>query len=435
MADVQPFRGLRYNLERIGDLSLVISPPYDVISPDEQLLYYRKSPYNIIRLELGEERANDIPENNRYTRAARTLESWLQEAVLIRERHPAFYVVEHRFPYQDTIRSRFGLIACVRLEGLNGGRIRPHEMTMMRPIGDRLRLLEACRANLSPIMALFRSEGEGIGMLLPEARVTKPHLSAVDGHGVIHNMWVVTDEKATAGISQFFANKTLYIADGHHRYEAALIYQRAQYSVCSSYTGNEAFNFVMMALAESGDPNMIMMPTHRLVRGIKAETLAGFKERLDIYFHVEELLPPSRTLSDTLRGWLDTLKDRGQSGIAFGLYGLHGKRLLILTVRQNGSGQPQLALDLDVDILHRLILREMLGVDDKREDCLEYTRDALNAVSRVNRGEFQLAFLLNPAPISSVLAVADAGIRLPQRSTYFYPKTPAGLVINPLWDD
>ena len=433
MADVQPFYGLRYNLERIGDLSTVICPPHDVISATEQLLYHRSSPYNVIRLEYGEERPGDSPQNNKYTRAALTLADWLDQGILSREEHQAFYLVEHRFPYQDEVKSCFSLIARVRLEELSGsGRIRPHEMTMRRPGEDRLRLLKSCHANFSPIMGLFRHRGEGIQSLFPDT-INKPALSAVDRYGVAYAMWVVTDEKDIARVCDFFANKTLYIADGHHRYETALAYKQEQYAAHPSYTGEEPFNFVMMTLTDSEDPNLIMQPTHRLVRGLNTKRLAQLKEERSVYFD-EELLSPLPNPSETLKGWTETLKQ--QRGTTFGIYGLEGPRLCLLRARQGMMPpvQPSVLQDLDVHILHRVILHQMLGIDsqESEEDCLEYTRDGLEALSRVDAGEYQLAILLNPTPISSVLAVADQGVRMPQKSTYFHPKTPAGLVINPL---
>ena len=437
MANVQPFHGLRYNLEQLGDLSAVICPPYDVISAEEQLLYYDKSPYNVVRLEFGEERAEDSPEDNKYTRAAITMATWLRGDILTREERPALYLVEHRFPYQDTVKSRFSLIARVRLENLSNGQIRPHEMTMRGPSTDRLRLLQSCRANFSPIMGLFRHRGEGIQSLLPNA-INRPALKAMDNQRVSYSMWLVMDEKDIARVCDFFADKIIYIADGHHRYETALAYQQEQRSAHPSYTGEEAFNFVMMTLTDAEDPNLIMQPTHRLVRGLTTKRLAQLKEERSVYFD-EELLSPLTTPSESLKGWLETLKERGRRGTTFGVYGLEGQCLCLLTLRQEmmSTDQANALKDLGVFLLHRMVLRQMLGIDspEMEEDCLEYTRDGLETLSRVDSGEYQLAFLLNPTPISSVLAVADAGTRMPQKSTYFYPKTPAGLVINPLWDD
>ncbi len=434
MADVQSFRGLRYNLKKIGDLSAVITPPYDVISAEEQLLYHRKSPYNVIRLEFGEEQAEDLPQKDKYTRAALNLENWLKDGVLIREERPAFYLVEHRFLYQGEERSRFSLIARVRLEDFSSGQIRPHEMTLKGPSSDRIRLLQSCRANLSPIMGLYRHHGQGILSLLPDT-MNRPALTAVDNYGLTYSMWVISEERAIARVCQFFTDNVLYIADGHNRYQAALAYQQEQRSARPSE--REAFNFVMMALSDAEDPNLIMLPTHRLVRGLNAKTLEGLEADSARYFQ-KELLAPLTNRDETLRSWLEILKRQGQNQTTFGLYGLDRKQLRLLRLKREKwpADQPSALRDSDVYILHHLILRQILGINgpEMGETYLKYTRDELEAVNGVDSGEYQLAFLLNPAPVSSVLAVADEGARMPQKSTYFYPKTPAGLVINPLWD-
>jgi len=444
VADVQPFHGLRYSLEQIGDLSSVICPPYDVISAEGQRLYHDRSPYNVIRLEFGQEWATDSAENNKYTRAAVTLEGWLRDYILIREQHPAFYLVEHSFWYQNTVRSRFSLIARVRLEDLSTGQIRPHEMTMRGPAIDRLHLLQSCRANFSPIMGIFRHEGEEIRSLFREVATDSPSFSATDDHGVTYNVWVVTDAEKIAQLSDFFADKIIYIADGHHRYETALVYQKHVRSIRSPYTGREAFNFVMMTLTDSEDPDLIMFPTHRLVRGLKRARIAKLERELSAYFHIAELLPPLATTAETVESWLSVLGERGEKRKTFGLYGLHGRHLCLVEARGERALEqampvdwPSPVKDLDVSILHWLVLRLILGIDSakKEENCLQYTRDGLEALSGVDSGAWQLAFFLNPAPVSSVLAVADARVRMPQKSTYFYPKTATGLVINLLWDE
>ena len=444
MADVQPFCGLRYNPDKIDDFSTVISPPYDVISPEEQRFYHEKSQHNVIGLEFGLGRPTDSAQNNKYIRAATTMESWLRDSILIREQHPAFYLVRHHFLFQNRPRSRFSLLARVRLEDLATGHIRPHEMTMRGPAIDRYRLLQLCRANFSPIMGLFRHEGRGIRVLFDDAPLDKPAFSAVGDNGVAYDVWAVCDQETIARVIQFFADKTVYIADGHHRYETALAYHKEQCSLHSSYTGQEGFNFVMMTLTDAQDPDLVMFPTHRLVRGLRRERMAKLEERLSTYFYVQELLPSLSSPAETLQSWLDVLGSRGQKETTFGLYGLHGRRLCLLGAREEGALRDTMLLDwptplkdLDVSLLHWVILPRMLGIDsaEKEESCLAYTRDGLEALSGVDSGLYQLAFLLNPAPISSVLAVADAGLRMPPKSTYFHPKTPTGLVINPLWDE
>ena len=441
MADIRPFHGLRYNLEIVGDLSTVITPPYDVITPEQQYSYHQRSPYNIIRLEFGEELPNDVS-GNKYSRAANTLNEWLRKSILVREKHPAFYLTEHRFPYKDGLQSYWGLIAAVRLEDLRAGRIRLTEITMKEPALDRLSLLKACRANFCPIMGIFN---QGEGSLLPlfqDVTLDSPSLAGVDDSGVTFNVWIVTEKETIRKVSEFFANKVLYIADGHHRYEVAKAYRDEQLVVHPDSSGDEAFNFVMMTLIDSRDPGLAMLPVHRLVRGIDPDGIAKLGGRLADYFQIQELIPSSSGASEGLHDWMAALNEAGNRGVAFGLYGLSPRKFHLLTPRDVltlhnmlPEDKPMPWRELDVSLLHWVILREMLGIDspEKGKECLEYSPDESEVLRKVDAGISPLAFLLNPVPVSSVLAVADAGVRMPPKSTYFYPKTPAGLVINPLW--
>jgi uncharacterized protein (DUF1015 family) len=293
-------------------------------------------------------------------------------------------------------------------------------------------------------MGIFRHEGEETLPLFRDVATDSPSFSATDDHGVTYNVWTVTEGEKIAQISDFFADKIVYIADGHHRYETALVYQKHVRSTRSPYTGQEAFNFVMMALSNSQDPHLVMFPTHRLVRGLKRERIAELERELSAYLDLAGLLPPLASTAETVEAWLSALGERGQESKTFGLYGLHGRHLCLVGARAERALEqlmpadwPRLVKDLDVSLLHWVVLRRILGIDSakKEESCLQYTRDGLEALSQVDSGAWQLAFLLNPAPVSSVLAVADAGVRMPQKSTYFYPKTATGLVINPLWDE
>jgi uncharacterized protein (DUF1015 family) len=445
MCDVRPFCGLRYNLQRVPDASSVITPPYDVISLTERLSYYRKSPYNIIRLEYGEEQPGDSADNNKYTRAAAILDAWLKDEILVREEHPALYIIEHNFPYQDTTRSRLGLLARVRLEELdNKGHIRPHEKTTKEPAVDRLNLLRACRANLSPIMGLLRTEKGEIVSLLRRLIKGEPALSATDNQGVSYRLWAITDNAAIDRVAKLFADRVIYIADGHHRYETALRYRKEQCAAHRSCTGDEPFNFVMISLMDSQDPGLVMLPTHRLVKGLDSLKIEQLEQKLSNYFSVDGLLPPLPTSSDSIHSWLHTLETKGKRGSVLGLYGTHDNNFCMLRLKRDANLQSLMPPEelilwkrLDVVLLQRIVLREALGLDtlEKEVKHLEYTRDGLEAVSQVNSGACQMAFFLNPTRISSVLDAADAAKRLPQKSTYFYPKTPAGLVINPVWDD
>ena len=435
VAEIQPFRGLRYDPQMVGDISAVITPPYDVISTEDQDRYYQASPYNVVRLDYGKQRPADSPEHSRYTRAADTLTDWLQKGILKRDEQPALYLVEHRFKHQGSEKKRLSLFARVRLEDLGSGNIRPHEMTMKGPGEDRLRLLRACNANLSPIMGLFRHQQGGIESLFQDT-LGEPSASAVDEEGVKYSMWVVTDEKSIDRARHLLADKTVYIADGHHRYSTALAYRKERLAAKHSPGGDQAYDFVMMTLTPAEDPDLVMMPTHRLVRSLGHKTLSLLKEEWNTYFD-KELLPPATSLAETVSTWTKALSQ--QQGMTFGLYGLDSDSLCLLRAKPEMMlpVQPSALGDLDVFILHQVILRQMLGIDssEREEECLSYTRDGLEALSKVDNGDYQLAFLLNPTPIERMLSVADEGVKMPPKSTYFYPKTPSGLVINPLWED
>lgn len=443
MPDVQPFCGLRYNPERISDISSVISPPYDVISSEEQQLYYHRSPYNIIRLELGKTLPTDSLRDNRYTRAAVTLRSWLDEGILVRDEQPAFYIFEHRFLYRGVVRSRWELVARVRLQDWSSGQIRPHEATVEQYRTDRLLLLRSCRANISPILGIVPYERSGLLALLLELAKGDPVLSVSGDYGVIHNMWVVTDERDTARVSAVCGDRVLYVADGHHRYETALNYNREQVDAGSHYTGDEAFNFVMMALVDEGDPGLLVLPLHRLVRSPGSEDPDKLRERLNALFYISEVQSSDSTLDGAVLDWLNMLEERGKKETALGVYGLGRGSLCLLVPRDRAALESTMPSHhssswrrLDVSLLHWTILRGIMEIDTaaKESEHLGYTPDALEAIRRVHSGEYQFAFLMNPMPISSILAVADANDRMLPKSTYFYPKPPTGLVMNPLWD-
>jgi uncharacterized protein (DUF1015 family) len=446
VADVQPFRGLRYNLERIEEgISSVISPPYDVISPDGQRFYHEQSPYNVIRLELGEERATDSQQDNKYTRAASTLKDWLKDNILVHEPVPAFYAIEHRFNHKGVGKHRWGLTARVRLGDPGTTGARPHETIMETRVSDRLQLLRSCRVNVSPILGMVRHDGGGGLVPLLSGLVTgDPAVTAVDHQGVTHNLWVITDNRSIGEISRWCAGRALYIADGHHRYQTAVAYQEEQRANRPASTGDEAYNFAMMNLIDADDAGTVALPAHRLVRLTGPAALAGLRDSLVSLFDVEYLEPAGTSQSDRLETVLDILENRGRERITIGVYGLEAGRFCLLTPRQKAKVDSLLPpersrewRELDVAVLHWIILGQLIGVDtpEKEEECLKYTQDAEEAIARVDSGEYGVAFLMSPIPVSSILAVADAGDRMPPKSTYFYPKLPTGLVMYPLWED
>lgn len=437
MADVRPFRGLRYNPEVIGDLAQVIAPPYDVISPEEQQVLHQRSPYNVIRLEYGEQRPDDTDRNNRYTRAAQTLWQWRDEGILRKDKAPAYYLYDQGFLHGGRRLWRRGIFAAVRLEPWDKGTVRPHEYTLSQPKEDRLKLLRATRTNISPVFALYR-DGDVAPFLEKIATSALPIADVTDSTGQRHVLRAVTGESALERLHEYFAPRSLYIADGHHRYETALAYLNEQRATTEKWSGEEPENFVLMTLVAADDPGLVVLPTHRLVR---VNPPPDFQAQLERFFVVEDVTPKSWD-GTAVQRLLGRLSAAGQQGTAFGCIGIQEGRLYLLTVRDLGLIDASLPREmplawrrLDVTILHSVVFEQLLGVQPEQITAggvVEYTHDAEEAAREVEQGRFRLCFLLNPTRPEQMLAIADTGVRLPQKSTFFYPKLPTGLVMRML---
>ncbi|MBI4187212.1 MAG: DUF1015 domain-containing protein [Chloroflexi bacterium] len=438
MAELRPFRGIRYNQTLVGDLAAVICPPYDIISPQLQQELHRRSKYNFVRVEYGRELPQDTAADNKYTRAAATIEQWLEQGVLAIDKTPAIYLHDHYFIHEGRRRRRRGIAACIRLEEWDRMVVRPHEGTLARPKSDRMSLLRACQANISPILALFEDREGTVSSLLSTQGKKHPVLNPDNADGDSHQVRAITEPGAVEEICRCFADRPVYIADGHHRYESALAYRRERLSSSPAASPDEGFNFVMMTLVDFSDPGLVILPPHRLVRGISKSTLSGLMGRLKSFFEMEEL-PLDKP--DVWREFDDLLTgvrpgDTGQ--VRLGLFGPAAERVFVLRLLDFASARqlmPQfhseLYQKLDVSILDHLILEKLLGVEGE-EMAIGYSYDKRDAVRRVLDQEYQLAFLLSPVRPEVIKAIADAGDRMPRKSTYFYPKLPAGLVFRRL---
>ncbi len=431
MAEVRPFNGVRYNQSLVKDLAAVICPPYDIISPELQQELYQRSEYNYVRLEYARGLPNDNPEDNKFTRSAATLEQWLKKGVLKADDAPAIYLHDHIFTHGVRKYKRRGIFARVRLEEWDKMVVRPHEGTLSKPKGERLNLMWACQADISPVLAMYEDAGKRISHLLASQAGKKPAIDIgnVDGEG--HRLWVIKDSEAIQLISKSLAAQPLYIADGHHRYESALDYRRQRVACSGTYYGDEPFNFVMMALVNFSDPGLLILPVHRLVRGVPASTLDRLMSGLESFFSIEEVPIKQREPSVQINELLGAGDD-----VRMGLFGLTGESFLLLRLRDEGAVgamvpcfHSQLYNKLDVSIVDHVILGKLLGWDARGvEENPAYSHDTAQAMERVSGGEFQLAVLVRPVRAQTIKAVADAGDRMPRKSTYFYPKAPSGLV-------
>ncbi len=436
MAEIRPFRGVRYNEALVTDLATVICPPYDIITPQMARELYRRSEYNFVRLEYGHQVPAGADTSDRHAHSLATLNEWFRLGVLKIDKKPAIYLHDHYFTYQGKEYKRRGILTSVQLEEWDKMIIRPHEGTLAKAKDNRLTLLWALGANTSPILTLFADEAGQISSLLTLEAQKQPIISLSRATEGSHHIWAITEPEVISQISAQLAPKPLYIADGHHRYESALTYQRERQACAGAASGDEEFNFVMMTLVDFADPGLIILSPHRLVRGLSQAALNELRPKLELVFAVDEL--PLST-PDVWQQVDALLADDNPTQAKFVLFGLLPERLLVLKLRNLNAARQmmpyfhgELYSKLSVSILDHVILEEMLGLVSIDEACLAFSYDKQDAVRKVIDQEYQLTFLLSPVKAETVKAIADGGERMPRKSTYFYPKPPAGLVFRRL---
>ncbi|OLD59014.1 MAG: hypothetical protein AUI33_16910 [Ignavibacteria bacterium 13_1_40CM_2_61_4] len=418
MPQIKPFRGIVYDQERVK-LPDVVAPPYDVISPRQRETLYARSPYNVVRLILGRE-------EDPYASAAHHWVSWKDKGILKKEPEPAVYILSQTFSTGGgTTTQRRGFIAACRLEELGKGSIFPHEQTHPGPKKDRLRLFEATDAIFSQILALYADPKHRLDQVLDVEAQRRPDMD-VEFDKVRNRLWAVRDPSTTLALADFLNRQHALVADGHHRYETALVYSNALRFKNPGHTGTEPYNFVPMYFTNMNDPGLVILPTHRLLRQIPHFEEKNFLEALAGSFELRE----EESLEEL------ELSLARQKGRAFGLLLPHKPRYTLLLFKGRATpGQadmPPLLAALDVTILHAVIMRRILQLsedDEQRKVNINYEKDAAQAARAVSEGKAQAAFLLNPTRIEQLRAIAEAGYTMPQKSTYFYPKLLSGLVM------
>lgn len=438
MAEVIPFQMVHYNPDYSESLSNLITPPYDVISPEEQESFYNANPNNIIRLVLGKQFAGDTDENNRYTRAANTLKKWMTDHVLVRKPKPGFTLYQMDFKQPDgTWRRLDGLVGLVKVDDYGVGKVLPHEKTYMGPKKDQLELLRACKANLTPIHAMFDDPDEVILKLYGSFLQSKPEQEVKDSDQTIHRTWTICDKESLDSIAEFLRGKSLFIADGHHRYETSLAYCR-EVEAQNPITSDQSHKYVMMYLTSMSHPGLTILPAHRMLNGFPNLSKDVFLAKLRDYFDIREVSFESNDIeaaSETLSSELNQYADVG------GLFGMviNGeKKFYLLSLRDSkvnppilDSSIPEAINNLDVTILRELILGHGFGLDKgNSEGHIEYTPSLSAAINKALLGDVQVSFILNPTRVDQMRRAAELGYKLPHKSTYFYPKISSGLVLN-----
>jgi uncharacterized protein (DUF1015 family) len=434
MPEMQAFRGIRYDLGHVGSLSDVVAPPYDVIGAELQEALYRRHPANVIRLELNRPEPGDDDANNRYTRAARFLKNWRSEGVLFTEAQPAIYVYHQVFETGGQKHTRRGFMARCRLERFGEGKVFPHEETMSGPKQDRLLLTRACKTNLSQIFGLFPDPGSEVQEKLEKAVADKMPLEATDHLGVVHRLWPVTDLSLVSAVAGMVGPKPLFIADGHHRYETACNY-RDEIAGTGELPAGHPANFVLMMFIGMDDPGLLVLPTHRLFRGLPKLNSDQLIAKLGDAF-TTRIVGEGSDLAASVWDEIETAGDQG----TLGLFTPTDERWVLAKITDAGRAQmAKVAADhsadwqgLGVAILHRLVVDTLLGAKDlpkpRYVHLVEEVVEGLNQPSE----EFELAALVMPATVDHIRAISEHGERMPAKSTYFYPKLLSGMVFNPL---
>jgi uncharacterized protein (DUF1015 family) len=438
MADFESFHGLRYNTEKV-DLAAVLAPPYDVIKGGTRAELAARSEYNVVGVELPEGEGD-----TRYENAARLLKEWRDRDILVCD-DASFYVYEQEFgvPGSASLAQRRGVLGALRLEEFGEG-VKPHEHTLSGPKEDRLKLLRATRTNTSPIFGLYRDTDGWVGSLLEVVCGTEPLSEVTDADGVMHRLWRVTDDETVNAIVAALENEDILIADGHHRYETALNYRNERRAAAEAageeWAGSEPANYVLMMCVSTSDPGLIVLPTHRLVKA-DSDQISRLPEALEQHFEVEELLQdsgPEWQAEALLRRLNDHIPTINTPRLAMRLQG-HSYLLRLRpgdTHLNDMDGERSEAYNrLDVTLLHTLIMERQLGIGPAELAAgghVSYTIDAEEAFKKVDAGDYGVAFLLRPTPVEQVEEVAAAGDKMPQKSTYFYPKLVTGLVLRPL---
>jgi uncharacterized protein (DUF1015 family) len=418
MADVQPLRALHYDLGKVGALSDVVSPPYDVIDPQQRAGLAARSPYNVVEIDLPQ---GEDP----YASAAATFDKWRHEGVVIRDDEPSIWALVQDYTAPDGRRlSRRGFFARVRVEEYGAGRIRPHERTHPGPKEDRLNLTRATRANLSPIFSLYSDpDGKAWNALDPHLE-GQPWGEVTDEDGTANRLWRIADPAAITAVQEALGDAELLIADGHHRYETARVY--------AEEIGAEGeHRYVLMCLVALQDEGLSIFPTHRLVSGLANDQakIEALTATLHEHFTIEEIDKSELRPAD------------GDGPLTMGYIDAHFRRAFRLTLKDQAiadgalSDMPEPYRRLDTAVLEALILKGPLGLtedDISHFNGLGYSRTDDEALQLVESGDYDAAFFLRSTPVQQVREIAECGVNMPPKSTFFYPKVLTGLLFNPL---
>ena len=438
MAEIQPFRGIRYNSNKIK-LEEVITEPYDRIPPPLQEEYYRRNPYNVVRIILGKDDDPEHPEKDRYKRAKTYLDQWQEKGILIREDKEALYIYEQEFEVFGEKKKRRGLISRVRLEEFSSKKVLPHERTFPKHKADRLNLLRTTNTNTGQIFLLYKDDDRRVSQALEEGLISAELGADVqDEDNFRHRLWIIKNKEAIQNIKEAMADKVLIIADGHHRYETSLNYLKEKLAQLKEVKGDEPFYYIMMTLFKLDDPGLVILPTYRLVKGLDKLSEESFREIFSPYFDIKEKSASDPLEKDVLE---DVLNQVNNEPHTFAAYVAPFKKFFVLSLKSEDILDREINQEkskqwkrLNVAILHSLIIDklELLSSSFSLEENVSYIRNLEEGLGMVVAGEYQMIFLLRPSSLGQIREVVENGELMPHKSTDFFPKLKSGLVMNPL---
>ncbi|MCM8796360.1 MAG: DUF1015 domain-containing protein [Candidatus Omnitrophica bacterium] len=423
MVEIKPFRAVIYNQEKIKDLSRVVCPPYDIISPAQQEYLRKKDQHNFIHILLG----RDIPGEDKYIRAAGYLKDWMDENIFIQDIEPAIYFYSHSYQIKGEKKMRLGFVSLLKLPDKPNS-VFAHEHTRLAPKEDRLRLLRRTKANLSPIFVIFQDKKRIIQYIWDKGiGEAPPFIEVRDDEKNLHRLWRITSSDLLRRIEDGMCNENIFIADGHHRYEVACAYkEEMKKKLGEAFTGKEDFNYLMAYFTNTDQRGLSILPIHRLIKTEKVINEEELKLKLREYFNIIEVKDKTRFFFLMQKG--------GRTENLLGVY--LQKRFYLLRLKNVKipdklmKDKPKAYRTLDVSILNELVLKTIFGIESNDKENIVYTVDNEEAIASVDSGSFALAFFLNPVDMSKIIAVALAEERMPSKSTYFYPKVMSGLLIN-----
>ncbi len=422
MTEIQPFSALAYNPEKIPELSRVVCPPYDVISPSQQEGYLNAGEYNFIRVLLNK----DVPGEDKYKKAGQTFRDWQKSKVLVRDPGQAIYFSSQRYKVRGETRNRLGFICLLRLGESNSG-VFGHEHTRKEPKEDRARIIRAVKANLSPIFVVLQDQKRIIQRVWQQHVSNRPpDMEATDDDRTVHQLWRIDKPEVIALMQAAMKEENMFIADGHHRYEVACGYRDEMRASSANYSGTESYNYVMTYFTNTGSNGLLVMPIHRLVSVGENLGIDALAARLEEYFQVEEVRDRKR--------FFFLMEKGGMSEHVLGAY--REKKFLLLRLKNVKmldtliADKPKEYRCLDVSILNHIVFDRVLGMNPVDKELITFTPHTDELIARVDTDPGALAFFLNPVKIEQITAVALKGEKMPPKSTYFYPKVISGMVVH-----